>query len=169
MDGDFLDKWISSALSVTLVSPLESRLSVGWACGALWYLYTVPLSVASSLEDARPIPGRSYLTPLRKFWPPCFSFHCNTGEKILQSIFECEAHCLFNNIKSAMNSQIKLLSAESTHNSTHEHTAAAGDHHFYNIGEQVCVEAVLNTCIDPSENVTFPGTGRNLEIPTAKA
>lgn len=67
-----------------------------------------------------------------------------------------------------MNSQIKLLSTESTHNSTHEHTAAAGSHHFYNIREQVRVEAVLNTCMDPSENMTFPGTGWNLEIPTAK-
>lgn len=66
MDGDFLDKWISSALAVTLVSPSESLLSVGWACGALWYLYTVLLSVASSLEEARPIPGRSYLTPPRE-------------------------------------------------------------------------------------------------------
>lgn len=56
-------------------------LSDGWACRALRYLYTVALSVASSLREAQPIPGSSYLTPLGKFWPPRFSSSrcCNTG------------------------------------------------------------------------------------------
>lgn len=45
-------------------------LSDGWVWGALWYLCRLGLSVASSLWEARPFPGSSYLTPLGKFWPP---------------------------------------------------------------------------------------------------
>lgn len=56
-------------------------LSDGWVCRAAWYLCAHGLSVASSLQEARPIPGSCYLTPLGKFWPPPFSSPqwCNTG------------------------------------------------------------------------------------------